>query len=530
MGGKICSKKHNSIIQAEIILKKQPQHQKEPESIRFFWRSDPNSWSSTLDATWSPYDEGDGNFLEEEYQKYQRNTQIITTLRKHKIDFKNWLQININDTTKQRPIKRAFPSDVFDIIRVHRFEQDFLSTAMQPKIEKMEKVKVLFKSGIDKIDFAILKDKKVQIEIPQNFFIFKTPSIENYQNWLASLRNEVENLAKISIFQSTEHPLTYEEEFMNISPENFYYRMIKMYTREGFLYNEINDVLRKGHKNQLQNIQFYYLSLMASLRYYSEHSIKALTRDNYLKKGQYRIMLYRGGGISENEIKEYENGMTKLMIRQMTEFVSTSLNQKISEGFLSRSTAKIKALHFIDVPVTGRKAEESPVIYIKDYSAYESEDECLILSGALLKIERIQKISQDRHHVFLRAINWGWINFEIWGYKTFEDPILRHKNNGELDLSKNRLGNIDEYEFKEFSAFLWKTKEITELLLAKNDFGSGNVENMKYFIEGLAKNQSIKTLNLSKNDFGFGNVENIKLFSERIIQKSEFIDNGFIKK
>ena len=33
------------------------------ESFKFFWRSDPNPWSSPTKETWSPYDEGDNQFL-----------------------------------------------------------------------------------------------------------------------------------------------------------------------------------------------------------------------------------------------------------------------------------------------------------------------------------------------------------------------------------------------------------------------------------------------------------------------------------
>ena len=33
------------------------------ESFKFFWRSDPNPWSSPANGTWSPYDEGDNQFL-----------------------------------------------------------------------------------------------------------------------------------------------------------------------------------------------------------------------------------------------------------------------------------------------------------------------------------------------------------------------------------------------------------------------------------------------------------------------------------
>jgi len=50
-----------------------------------------------------------------------------------------------------------------------------------------------------------------------------------------------------------------------------------------------------------------------------------------------------------------------------------------------------------------------PLIYIntKELTEYTGEKECLIFSGALMKIVKIQKINDKRYEVLLRIISMG---------------------------------------------------------------------------------------------------------------------------
>ena len=99
-----------------------------------------------------------------------------------------------------------------------------------------------------KIEFSIIKDKFIEIDIPESLFIFNEKKIENYENWIVSLKNQIDHLGEISEFQNKEHPYKYEDCLKNISMENIYPKMIKMYTKECFLYKEINKILRNGQK------------------------------------------------------------------------------------------------------------------------------------------------------------------------------------------------------------------------------------------------------------------------------------------
>ena len=104
---------------------------------RYFWRSDPDPFSPPSKSTWTPYDEGDCEFLEKKFQRHLQNKNpdvVLGNPPKYKIDFKNWLQINLDETWRQRPIKRDLPSNMINIVRFNRFDADVLHDK-QPNIK-----------------------------------------------------------------------------------------------------------------------------------------------------------------------------------------------------------------------------------------------------------------------------------------------------------------------------------------------------------------------------------------------------------
>jgi len=462
------------------------------ESYKFLWRSDPNPWSDNDNATWSPYYEGDNAFLNVQYQLFLKNPKTETTLGnppRYQIDFYNWVQININDKFRQRPIKRR--NSLFNIIipRFNRVDSNALLNNV-PKVNLMEEKELAQKKGMMKIKFAIIKNQDVEIEISEKIFELENKIIKNYENWIFDLKNEISNLGQISLYQNKEHPYKYEDFLKNLSQENFYSKMIRMYTKEGFLYKEINNLLRNCHKNSFQNIYIYYISLMASLRYYSQTSIHSLEMDGYVQKDMEKLVLFRGSGISENEIKMYEKDKDKRLVRQMLEFISTSVEKANALKFLDLSNAEIKALIQIEIPIDKLYLNKCPLCYIGDLSEFKNEKECLISSGAFMKVEEVTKITEKIYEINLRIIEWGWKDFG----KYIEE---QEENEGsKINLALNNLGKIHVNDMKKLVQALGKSKN-RSLNLFGNDLGSGNPKNSKYLSESLMKNQNLTSLNVS---------------------------------
>ena len=172
----------------------------EVSQFKFFWRSDPDPFSPQKNSTWTPYDEGDSQFLEEQFQLYLQNKNpevLLGTPPKYKIDFKKWLQINLNETWRQRPIKRDLPSNMINIVRFNRFDADVFHKD-QPKIQminedddfgqKINKV-TLKKEGFITKTFGIIPNKEVEVLIPENLdFLPSEQKIVNYKEYVFVLK------------------------------------------------------------------------------------------------------------------------------------------------------------------------------------------------------------------------------------------------------------------------------------------------------------------------------------------------------
>ena len=493
------------------------------EEFKFFWRSDPDPWSEKYNATWSPYVEGDNIFLEEQYQIYLEKVKNgkepqMTTLGnppQYRIDFKNWVQININESSKQRAIIRSLPSNVYHFfLRVHRFDSEIMPSKEQAiDILKNNEINQAKQESIV-IKFDIIKDKEVEIQISKRIFEFIESKgiIKDYNKWVVSLKDEINNLEKISTFRNSENKYYYAKYLEKIENSNFYETMITMYTVEDYLYKEINKVLREAHKNELQQISCYYISLMASLEYYTQRTFENLLNKKILNENVDTMMVYRGAPMTKEELETYDKLLSDksvLKVRQIFQFLSTSIKKETTTMFLQPEKDKIKALYFIEIPIFKDDYKSCPITYIKDFSIYKNEEECLIKSGTLLLIEKITKINENLYNVFMRAVKRS-----TKGFYYFLVEELKKKRLEEVDLRGNNLGR---QKIEEFSYFFDNLLSIKTLNLGGNDFGRGKVENMEKLSEAIMNNKTIITLDLRENDFGEGKVANSAQLAEALM-------------
>ena len=90
---------------------------------QFFWRSDPNPFSSPSNAQWTPYDMGDTLFLEDSYQNFlNKGVAEVVLGEQYKVNFPKMMQISQMNQNNQRPIRRDLPKNVLNIVRRDRFD------------------------------------------------------------------------------------------------------------------------------------------------------------------------------------------------------------------------------------------------------------------------------------------------------------------------------------------------------------------------------------------------------------------------
>ena len=255
--------------------------------------------------------------------------------------------------------------------------------------------------GYIKKSFGIIPNKEVEILIPKNLdFLKSEPKFNPFCN---SLNNEIEILSKLSIFQNKQHPCKYDDELKTINESNFYETILRMYTMEGFLYKEVNKILRNSHSNDFHQICYYYTALLASVAFYSKSTSPLMKEENIIKEGEKSLILYRGGGISENEILAYKNSGNSCIIRQIFEFLSTSYDESKAMLFMKTSKSKFKALYVIEIPL---EEHENSIVYLGNISKFKDEKECLIKSGSLLKVEDIIAEEENIFQVKLKLVSF----------------------------------------------------------------------------------------------------------------------------
>ena len=106
------------------------------EENRFFWKGNDNPFDEST-PIWVPYDLSDNQSLETSYQNFIKGIKDKLIIGDYSYDFKKWMQINIHDICKQRPIKRDLPSNITNIMRKNKF-QELLSGNNIDKIEVNE--------------------------------------------------------------------------------------------------------------------------------------------------------------------------------------------------------------------------------------------------------------------------------------------------------------------------------------------------------------------------------------------------------
>jgi len=298
-----------------------------------------------------------------------------------------------------------------------------------------------------------------------------------------------------------------------------------MLTLEGGLYSELNKCLKNKSG---QKISFYYISLLAALKYYEPISYHQMKIDgifkNFDQKTKY-IEVYQGSYISQNELEIYKGLCSDQLpkIQLLTEFLSTSFCRQNIEAFFLFKDKKIQVLHIFKIPLN---SSNSPFIYLGgELNIYPTSKECLIKSGSLTEITKIEKINENRIHIYHLVYEKGVdaINeYEAMGREISMEPeiknkilkLLNEKSNISRDLEKLKLGTIDQHVMKTVMKALIQNKSSPTVYLNENNLGIGNPENVNLLFEMLIQHENINYLGLSRNHFGKGKIENMRALSK----------------
>lgn len=502
--------------------------EKDDSKFIFFWKSNANPFRSSSEKQWSPYDLEDQYSLKLAYALYRVNPYFdkgeIKKPNEHFVNFRNMMQISKRDTYRQRPIMRSLSDSVDNIVRLNRFfYQDTKQIEYEPQINIINKENIevqnkehflaLLTSEKDQIkeeinytiNFNVIQNISLKYQIKENLSFFKNNETIDipFKTWLGYVEKEIHNLG---ILLDKRNSFLQYIDVLNESTnsQNFFKKISKMYTLEGFLFRKLNEYLRVFDVIGLKNLKYFYNSLLASFEYFSK---LAPPKGIDINKD---LTVYRGSKVSDKEFNEYFNNNNENIVRVFNEFISTSRRRSRAYGFFKKNEENAKSFMWeIKIPAEFLQNERQHFAFIEDYSIFESEEEVLIKSGSVIHIEKIEPYEENGFIVKNKYIKKCVLkSLEITKYlKTikFDNSVQS------LELGGNQLG-FNPYNMRQLSMGLKNNKNIQRLYLWNNELGV-NSENMRELANGLRDNDSIKLLNLWGNNLGC-NSENIKELAE----------------
>jgi len=504
---------------------------KTDQDFVFFWKANKDPWNQNEETLWSPYDEEDQFILKEAYNKYLEhkieNIVNLKILDHHFIDFSKMVQSDKLNPYKQRPVQRCHPKLVSNILRKNRMitsneDTTFLPEIVEKQYLNKDDIKKYFKNienqklkKLNKIYFNVFPEFQCELEIEKELCFFEDNfSIEVSLKEIKSiLIQEISYLSKCDSNSNENTAKSYLSQIEKIIDyKSFFIKMVFIYTMEGYLYKQLNFILRKMIISDFEKIKYYYTCLLFSFQYFSK--ITKFNTNNDL-------IVWRASKFSQEEFQAYEAKNKRNIIRIFKEFLSTSKEEKKILNFFDKNDTETKEfLWEIRIPKEIIKNEPNNFADISNSSKFD-EKEILIRSGAIIQIDQILPYTEKKGNAIIEYPNKfkKTCTLKSFSLKTFLNLISFDPSIEELYLGDNKLGEY-ENSMLLLKEALEKNNTLKELNLYGNKLGE-NDKNIEYLKEALLKNNSIQNLNLYGNELGV-NIKNM-MHIKKALQKNNSI-------
>ncbi|CAF1512315.1 unnamed protein product [Rotaria sordida] len=342
------------------------------ESVIWSWKSNTDPWSFNQIDQWTPFPTKFNIQLERAYQDHQ-NELIIDENRK--IDLNKFLQIDINDSDKQRPVRRCSKTE--DIISYYRRERFNFAQPIRRSIT--DDTSYYGSSFI--IDWLIVFTKGT--------LKIKSSSI------IDALINGILIEGEIFGCSSEARHLTNEiRSIKNTKIEKLQQCCARLYTKPCFLFKIVNETLRDSDQSKSKTLgPFCYLLYNYIGKRHNEYLSLKHQLKQIVKSTKYftSIIVYRGEQLSLDQIEIYRQAVGKDLYYKWSSFISTSKLREVAEMFGSN------VLYIIQIQRMSHNdqyVDVSSIAYIKD------EQEILLRPGVRFKIDSCDYDLRTERYIF----------------------------------------------------------------------------------------------------------------------------------
>ena len=166
------------------------------------------------------------------------------------------------------------------------------------------------------------------------------------------------------------------------------------YTREVFIYQTLNRVLRLLEADIIVNMGFFIHDL--------HHQIQQLHKEQLAGYGGKPFVVYRGQGVSTSDFEKLERSRGGLM--SFNCFLSTSTDREASMMFVANPAADPDGVGILFVMTIDPNISPTPFADITEVSYYQDEAEILFSMHTVFRIDAIKQMNEEGSHVQVNLI------------------------------------------------------------------------------------------------------------------------------
>ncbi|CAF0831883.1 unnamed protein product [Adineta steineri] len=344
----------------------------EENKVVWSWKSNKNPWSLKQADEWCAFPSLINNQIEQAYLADQ--DQIIID-ENYKINFKHFLQVNIPDASKQRPIRRCLNTHMISYYCRERF--NFVQPLQHSIMDDtpyygsvfITDWLIMFTEGTLKIEFSQLINELI-----------------------SGISTEGENL---DLIQEAQHLNGEIRAIKKKNMENLQQCCARLYTKPCFLFKIVNETLRDNNRKKLKTLGpfCYLLYNYIGIRHNKYLSIRQQIKRLFKPAEEQfsSLTVYRGEELLSEQIETYKQAVGKGFSYKWSSFISTSKSREVAEMYGSN------VLYIIQIPrisSNDQYVDLSSIAYIKD------EQEILLRPGVRLRIDKYHFHSRTQRYVF----------------------------------------------------------------------------------------------------------------------------------
>lgn len=330
------------------------------ETAFWYYKSNVNPWpnAAPIDSVvtkWTKYRDVEIDLIEEAYH----TNQSYVLLDRYRIDLEHFIQISLNDETKQRPVKREKGSNRIECLRENRFGSTF--PIISPTSSSYGRSDAWCSFLTTWFDTA--SGKRGFLHFPYCIEACAQGIVREAALHDSHSKTEAAYMAE-KIRQCT------GKSRVEVSKQCIYF-----YTKDSFLYYVLNKALREQDYSKLESLG----PLCYLIRNYSR-----LSQD-------YIGTVYRGIELKSTEIEAYKQHRGQW--KTWPAYTSTSKDREMAEAFGNT----LFIIEITDIKLSSPRAYD-----IAHLSHYPSEKEVLIPAGVSFQILNVEQDASQKYIIYVK--------------------------------------------------------------------------------------------------------------------------------